>query len=129
MAEIKYSNKQRSELLKNKYVRNCTNKNITFTKECKIEALKLEKQWIFRKDIFQELWFPEYVYNSKIPTKSIDRWKRNINRKWIIEESKWRKKKEKFDISKMSKDEELEYLRAENAYLKELKKLVEWNYP
>jgi hypothetical protein len=40
MAEIKYNTEQIKELLNNKYVKNCTPKNITFTKECKIEVLK-----------------------------------------------------------------------------------------
>jgi len=40
MAEIKYTNEQIAELLKNKYVKNCTNKNITFTKEFKLESIK-----------------------------------------------------------------------------------------
>lgn len=129
MWEIKYNNEQIKELKSNKYVKSCTNKNINFTKECKIKVLELNKKWIFIKEIFQSLWFPEYVFNSKIPSKSLDRWKRNIKIKWLIEENKWRKKKEKFDVSKMSKDEYIEYLETENAILKELKKLIDWEYP
>ena len=129
MWEIKYNNEQIKELESNKYVKSCTNKNINFTKECKIKVLELNKKWIFTKEIFQSLWFPEYVINSKIPSKSLDRWKRNIKIKWLIEENKWRKKKEKFDVSKMSKDEYIEYLETENAILKELKKLIDWEYP
>lgn len=129
MREIKYTEEQITELLKNKYVKSCTSKNITFTKECKISALELEKQLVFRKEIFKMLWFPEYVFNSEIPTKSIDRWKRNIDKKWIIEENKWRPKKEKIDFNNMTLKQENEYLKAENAYLKELKKLLNWNYP
>ena len=129
MWEIKYNNEQIKELESNKYIKSCTNKNINFTKECKIKVLELNKKWIFTKEIFQSLWFPEYVINSKIPSKSLDRWKRNIKIKWLIEENKWRKKKEKFDVSKMSKDEYIEYLETENAILKELKKLIDWEYP
>ena len=129
MWEIKYNNEQIKELESNKYVKSCTNKNINFTKECKIKVLELNKKWIFTKEIFQSLWFPEYVINSKIPSKSLDRWKRNIKIKWLIEENKWRKNKEKFDVSKMSKDEYIEYLETENAILKELKKLIDWEYP
>lgn len=129
MREIKYNNEQIKELESNKYVKSCTNKNINFTKECKLVVLELNQKWLFTKKIFEKLWFPEYVINSKIPSKSLDRWKRNIKRKWLIEENKWRKKKEYFDLTKMSKDEELEYLRAKVAILEELKKLVDWDYP
>lgn len=129
MSEIKYNNEQINELESNKYVKSCTNKNVNFTKECKLKVLELHKKWLFTKEIFKKLWFPEYIINSKIPSKCLDRWKRNINRKWLIEENKWRKKKEYFDVSKMTKDEELEYLRAKVAILEELKKLVDWDYP
>ena len=129
MREIQYTKGQITELENNQYVKSCTNKNINFTKECKLKVLELNKKWIFIKEIFEKLWFPEYIINSNIPSKSVDRWKRNMNIKWIIEEKKWRKKKEKFDLSKMTKNEELEYLRAKVAYLEELKKLVDWDYP
>ena len=128
MAEIKYTTEQIQELLNNKYVKSCTNKNISFTKEFKIRVMELWKQWLFYRDIFQKLWFPEYIINSKLPESSYSRWKRNLIN-WEIEQKKWRKKKEKFDITKMSKDEELEYLRHKVAYLEELKKLVDWGYP
>jgi hypothetical protein len=44
MAGIKYTGAQIEELKKNKYVKNVTEKNITFTTECKIEVLKLSKK-------------------------------------------------------------------------------------
>jgi hypothetical protein len=55
MALIKYTEKQIVELLSNKYVKSCTHKNITFTKECKLKALELEKKMMFRKEIFEKL--------------------------------------------------------------------------
>lgn len=129
MAEIKYRKEQIIELLRNKYVKSCTNKNISFTKEFKIELIKQSDNWMFYKDIFKNFWFPEYIINSEIPRNSLNRWKRNINKKWIIEENKWRKKKEMLDISKMNKDEYIEYLEAKLAIVEELKKIDLWNYP
>lgn len=127
MAEIKYNTEQIKELLNNKYVKNCTPKNITFTKECKIEVLKQWKEWIFYRDIFRNIWFPEYIVNSKIPERSYNRWKRN-DKKWVIENKKWRKKTE-YDPSKMTKDEYIEYLEMKLAIVEELKKIDSWNYP
>jgi len=129
MREIKYKNEQIKELENNKYVKSCTNKNINFTKEFKIKVLELDKQWIFHRKIFKTLWFPEYIFNSRIPKLSLDRWKININKKWVIEENKGRKKKEYFDISKMNKDEYIEYLEAKLALTEELKRLDSRNYP
>lgn len=129
MVKIKYTAKQIRELENNKYVKSCSNKNITFTKECKIRALELEESWIFRKEIFKWLWFPDYVVNTFLPTKSINRWKNNVNKKWIIEEKKWRQVREYTDISKMTKDEYIEYLEAKLCIIEELKKIDKWDYP
>ncbi len=129
MAIIKYNEKQIQELLSIKYVKNCTSKNVTFTQECKLEALRLEWKLWNRKEVFKQLWFPEYIFNSKIPTKSINRWKSNIRNKWKIEEKRWREIKEKYDISKMTKDEELEFLRKKVAILEDIQELMNGNYP
>ena len=128
MAEIKYSEEQIKELLNNKYVKSCTNKNITFTKECKIEVVKEWKKWIFYREIFKNLWFPEYIINSKIPERSYNRWKNN-DKRWVIELKKWRHKKEKIDFNNMTLEQENEYLKAKLALVEELKNLNNWKYP
>lgn len=119
MRLIKYNETQIEELKKNKYVKSVTNKNINFTLECKLEVVKLSKRWMFYKDIFKKLWFPEYVINSNIPQECNKRWKRNINKKWVIEERKWRTKKEKIDFDNMTLEQENEYLRAKLALYEE----------
>lgn len=124
MAEVKYNSEQIAELLANKYVKSCTSKNISFTKECKIEVIKQWKKWIFYREIFKNLWFPEYIINSKIPERSYNRWKRN-NKKWEIEMKKWRPKKEKIDFNNMTLEQENEYLKAKLAYYQEIKKYLD----
>lgn len=120
MAEIKYTKEQVMELLKNTYIKSCTNKNISFTKEFKIELLKQSDKWVFYKDIFKNFWFPDYIVNSEIPRNSLNRWKKNINTKWIIEENKWRKKKENTDFQNMNSEEKVKFLEAKVAYLEEV---------
>jgi hypothetical protein len=91
--------------------------------------LNILKESISAKEIFIKFWFPEYIINSDIPSNSLARWKR-LNKKWIIEENKWRPKKdENLDFSKMTLQEQNEYLRIENLYLKELHKQIYWEYP
>lgn len=124
MAEVKYNSEQIGELLGNRYVKSCTSKNISFTKECKIEVIKQWKKWIFYREIFKNLWFPEYIINSKIPERSYNRWKRN-NEKWEIEMKKWRPKKEKIDFNNMTLEQENEYLKAKLAYYQEIKKYLD----
>ncbi len=128
MEKIKYTEAQIKELKNNPYVKNCTSTSIIFTKDCKLKALKLDKKWLFYREIFKQLWFPEYVVNSNIPKNCIFRWKRNINLKWKIEERKWRKKKEYIDTTKMTKDEYIEYLEAKLALMEELERLSNSGY-
>lgn len=132
MSEIKYSASQIKELESNKYVEKCTGKQIRFTNECKIEVLKMADKWIFYREVFHKLGFPDYVVFSKVPWISYTRWK-NIRNKnglvWLIWSKKWRPVKEKIDISKMNLEEKIEYFQTENAYLKELYKSAYWHYP
>jgi len=129
MIKIKYNKEQIKELKSNSNVKNCTQKHIVFTKKFKIKVIELSKQYISPKEIFKQFWFPEYVIFSRIPSLSVDRWKRNINKKWIIEENKWRKNKEIIDFDKMSLKEQNEYLKTKVLFLEELNNLLKSDYP
>ena len=130
MAGIKYTKNQILELEANKYVEKCSSKSITFTKECKIKAVELWEKWNFSKEVFSQLWFPYYISDSKTPIRCINRWRKN-NEKWNIESKRWRKKNmnPNFDISKMTKEEYIEYLEMKLAIAEEIKKIDSWNYP
>ena len=129
MTDNKYNDSQIEELKNNINVKNCTKKHIVFTKEFKYKSLELAKKYISAKEIFMRFWFPEYVVNSEIPSNSLARWKR-LSKKWVVEETKWRPKKEKnIDFSKMNLKQQNEYLKIENLYLKELHKQIYWEYP
>lgn len=118
MPLIKYNETQIEELKKNKYVKSVTSKNINYTKECKLEVLRLSNKWIFYRDIFKKLWFPEYIVKSKIPERSYNRWKTK-SKNWNIEDKKWRTKSEKIDFDNMTLEQENEYLRAKLALYEE----------
>lgn len=131
MAEIKYNSIQIKELLQNKYVKKCSNKNITFSKECKIKSVELWNSGFPTKEIFRQLKFPEYIQKSEIPSKSVNRWRKSIE-KWNIEEKRWRKlglKSKKVDFKKLTNKAKIEYLEVEVAYLRELYKEKHWFYP
>ena len=129
MTKIKYNEEQIKELKENSNVKNCTSKHIIFAKEFKYKAVELAKKYISAKEIFKKFWFPEYIIKTDIPSNSIARWKK-LAKKWIVEETKWRpKKEENLDFSKMNLKQQNEYLRTENLYLKELHKQIYWEYP
>ena len=76
MSKLEYSAVQIKEIESNKYVEKCTSKQIRFTNECKIEVLKLADKWMFHREVFHKLWFPDYVVFSKVPWTSYTRWKK-----------------------------------------------------
>jgi len=132
MTKINYTETQIKEIESNKYVEKCTTKQIRFTNEFKVKLLKLAYKWMFYREIFDILWFPEYVTKSKVPERTYTRYK-NIKKTnwliWLIWTKKWRPTKEKLDITKMTLEEKNIYLETENAYLKELHKTAYWHYP
>ena len=132
MAVIKYNKTQIEELKKNKYVKNCSSKYITFTDEFKIKVLELDKNWIYHRKIFEDFGFPEYIINWNIIPSIVWSWRYKMKKDWLtwlVWTKKGRRKQEKKDFSKMTIEEQNEYLKAENAYLKELHKQVYWHYP
>ena len=132
MSKQEYTKEQIEELLNNSCIKTCSSKYITFTDSFKIKALELDKNYLSPKIIFKDFWFPEYIINSKIPSLSLRRWRFNIKKKWLtwlVNTKKWRKKKEKINISKMTKNEYIEYLETKTAYLEELHKQIYSHYP
>jgi len=132
MTKIPYTREQTWILRSNQYVKSCTEKYITFTDDCRITALKLDDQkWYFR-DIFRYLWFPDFIIDSEVPRSSLKGWRKRVRNKGaagIIEAKKGRKTKEKIDISRMTKDEYIQYLEAKTAYLEEIQKKIYGDYP
>lgn len=123
MTVIKYTEANIKELLKNKYVKSCTSKNVNFTLECKKQAILLNNKWLTTKEVFEKLWFPKYIINSNIPWSSINRWRKN-KKKWNIEEQKWRPKGNKVDFNNMTQEQYIEYLETKLAYYEEMKKYI-----
>lgn len=75
MTKILYTPEQIGILKENKYIKDCSPKYITFTDQCKIEALELDKDgWYFR-DIFRHLGFPEFFVDSIISKQTIKNWR------------------------------------------------------
>jgi len=132
MSKIKYNKEQIEELLKNPNVKNCSEKYILFTDDFKIKCLELDNQWIYHRKIFEDFWFPEYIFKSNVVNRSLWNWRSKLKNKWLywlIKTKKWRKKKEKVDFEKMNLPEQIEHLKTENAFLKEMYKLKHWTYP
>ncbi len=132
-----YNDVQRTELMKNIYVKNCTSKSISYTPDAKIKALEMWRSWESVRQVFENLWFPWYILNTTIPKKCIYRWNKITQKhgtKAIKKEGRWTwwARYKKRDISKMSSKEYIQYLETELAYVKEentLFKQVKKNVP
>ena len=133
----KYNKVQIEEISNNPFVLRCWETWITFTKECKIESVKLWNKWLSTKEIFKKFNFPEYILDSQIPKNSICRWNNQYKKYWEeafwIMTKRWRKLgfkgKKKININNLTDKEKIEYYQTENAYLKELFKEKHWFYP
>ncbi len=133
MTKMKYSKKQLEKLSKNIHIKSCTQRYITYTDDFKIKAIKLYNDWLYPKRIFRDFGFPDFVVETEAPKWALKRWRKKIKEWWftnLVSSKKWRKKKDNLDISKMNKDEYIEYLEAKVAYQNELhKKICDSAYP
>ena len=122
MAILKYTWEQRKELEMNQYVQKCSEKYITFTEACKLKYIQLYQQGIFYREIFAQFGFPKYILTSELPKSCSQRWKKVFQEHWVwgFSQKKWRKQTHKFDLNNLSIEEQNEYLRAENAYLRKI---------
>lgn len=126
MGKLSESDKKR--LLSNRFVEKITNSHIVFTAEFKIRAVKENLQGKTPIKIFEEAGINSSLFLEEFPKKSIARWKKVFLEKGAdgFKEEKrgkgstGRPKQQRFN----SIEEELEYLRLENDFLKKLHALA-----
>lgn len=132
MSHKKYNREQISELERNKYVKSCSEKYITFTDEFKLLCIEQDTLWVSRTEIFEMCGFSKYIVTSEVPLICLKRWRHIVKRSWeswLVWNKKWRPKKERRDVSKMSKDEYIEYLEAKLALSEALSEWNKGRYP
>ena len=75
MRKTIYNDKQIELLKANRYVRECSSKYITFTDDCKIDALRLDEQGWYSQDIFRHFGFPDFFIDSPSPGRTLKHWR------------------------------------------------------
>jgi transposase len=104
---------------KNPNIKKVTGSNIQFTKEFKIKAIRAYQSGQSAVNIFLNAGIDISDFEEGYPRKSIDRWTRaseDYGVKNLDNERRGRSQSKKFKTL----EEELEYLRAENEFLKKL---------
>ena len=125
MAKILFTNTQVKKLSKNKWIKNITNKGITYTDEFKYKLVKeCEDYKKFPQDVFRECDInPEVVGMSRIQN-SASRWRKQLNKCGEIKDTRinYSGRKIEHELSDKEKLERAEakikLLEAENELLK-----------
>ena len=118
MSKRIFTQEQIRELSKNKNVKKCSKKSITYNKKFKIKAVKqYYDEYIVPNEIFEQAGFDLDVVGKETPRSSLKRWRKIFQNKGVLAlnlENRGRSKKIK---DKTDKDK-IERLEAENIYLK-----------
>lgn len=126
----KFTNQQRKLLVSNKNIKKVTASNIQFTEKFKLKAVKDFESGKTSEEIFLAAEIDIKIFGSEYPRKSIHRWRKILKEKGSKAFSEEARGKNSTGRPKgrrgfKSDAEELEYLRAENDFLKKLHALEE----
>lgn len=119
------------ELSKNENIAKCSERSITYSKDFKIEAVKLYEQGLTPADIFRQAGLDINLIGRKVPKDCLRRWNRiyrTRGEEGLITAAKKKKggrpkkPRDKTDRDKIKRLEaEVAYLKAENDFLAKLR--------
>ena len=117
----KFFSKEEIEILKkNVYVKNVSEKGITYTDECRREYINLITSGCTKKEAFTKMGFDVNILGFDRVDSFHKRMKRNLkNNKSINDERTTNSgRKKKIDLDAMTNEDQIEYLKHENLMLK-----------
>ncbi len=132
MGKIIFTKEQLKELSRNKHVKKCCKKAITYSEDFKVQAVKqYYDEYLTPKEIFKEAGFDLEIIGKKMPGWCLDRWKKVFQNKGVMFLStenrgkgggRPKKIKDKSDKDKIERLEAtVVYLKAENDFLAKLR--------
>jgi hypothetical protein len=122
-----YSSEQIKHLRRNPNVERCTDKQITYTEDFKMKAVKQSSSGMGATDIFLKAGFDVIMFRKDFARDTIKRWKSTVKKGGLTglsAESRGRPRKEQKVIDKESVEylkDKIEYLEAENDFLAEMR--------
>ena len=123
MVKKTYTDEQRKTLLKNKNVKKCSQKAITYSRDFKVKAVQqYQEDRMIPQEIFIQAGFDLEIIGKEIPRHCLDRWKNKSAQILIENRGRTKKTKDKSDKDKIERLEaEVIYLKAENDFLVKLR--------
>lgn len=118
MSKKIFSNEEIKILKTNKYVKNISEKGITYTTEFRKEYINLITSGNTKKQSFKKLGFNPEILGEKRMQSFHDRMKSNIKNNKSIEDTRSTNSGRRKNIDNLSEKEQLEYLKQENLMLK-----------
>ena len=125
MSKILFTDAQVKKLRKNKWIKNITNKGITYTDEFKYKLVKECENYIkFPQDVFRECGIDPEIVGERRYANAADRWRKQLKKTGEIKDSR-KNSTGRFRIHELSDKEKLKraeakikLLEAENELLK-----------
>lgn len=125
MSKILFTDAQVKKLRKNKWIKNITNKGITYTDEFKYKLVKeCENYKKFPQDVFRECGIDPEIVGERRYANAADRWRKQLKKTGEIKDSR-KNSTGRFRIHELSDKEKLKraeakikLLEAENELLK-----------
>lgn len=120
MSKRIFTREQIEEFLKNKNIKKCSEKSITYSKNFKMTAIKLYDQGLTSTEIFRQAGFDLNVIGKDKPKECLLRWNKIIKKKGVegLNESRGRNSRGRPKTKNLSIKDKIKRLETENAYLK-----------
>ena len=118
MSKKLFTTDEINTLKENKYVKNVTEKGITYTNEFRKQYINLITNGSTKRQAFKTLGFNPEILGEIRMQSFHNRMKRNIRNNKSIEDTRTTHSGRKKDINKLSEKEQIEYLKQENLMLK-----------
>ncbi len=120
MSKRIFTEEQIDDLLRNKNIKRCSERSITFSTDFKTNAVKLYEQGLTSTEIFRQAGFDLNMTGRDTPKDCLRRWNKIVRKKGLkgLSEVRGKKSRGRPKTKNLTKTDTIKRLEAEVAYLK-----------
>ena len=120
MSKRIFTGEQIKDLLKNKNIKRCSERSITFSREFKINSIHLYEQGLISTEIFRQAGFDLGVIGKDKPKGYLRDWNSVVRKKGLegLSEVRGKNSRGRPKTKNLTKEDKVKRLEAEVAYLK-----------